>query len=439
LPLAWRPKDDTKFLCALLIVALLGGAFAVFFREALHALTAFLYGPKNIIVAFEGLSWWWRLSLPIVGGVLAGFIGALAAKRAGGHGVAEIMEAVALGQGQPSTRVALLKCLGAFVAMLTGGSIGREGPIVQFGSGLGAAWGRYCQIDAARTRTLIAAGTAAAFAAAYNTPIAAVLFVVEIVVGVVALPLLLPVIAAAALSTLLSRFVHGDKPLFGERLFVIESAGDLVGCLLVGAIAALFGVGFMRLLSLGEHVAKRFTMPRPVRGALGGLGVGLIAMLLPAVVGNGAEAVRRLLDSRVELSLLLLLLIAKPLATVFTVSGGIPGGVFTPSLFVGAAMGGIFGALAKMLLPGVFMADAGAYAMVGMAGVLAATTHAPLMSAVMLVELSGDYRLLLPMFLSATLALTISRRLESESIYTEELNRRGIPWRQGEYRWGGAR
>jgi CIC family chloride channel protein len=271
----------------------------------------------------------------------------------------------------------------------------------------------------------VAAGAAAGFAAAYNTPIAAVLFVVEVVTGVVALEVLLPSAAAAALSTFVTRWAVGGGPLYGGRDFELGASADLALCLVLGVLAGLAGSAFMAMLSAGEGLAKRVALPRPLRGALGGLIVGALALFLPEVCGNGFEANQAILDGAVGAGLVAVLLIAKPLATAATVAGGSPGGVFTPSLFVGAALGGLFGAAAEHLPGGA----AGGYAIIGMAAVISATTHAPLMAAVLLFEMSGDYALVLPLLLASAAAAVTARGIRPDSIYTEELRRRGIPWR----------
>ncbi len=307
---------------------------------------------------------------------------------------------------------------------MSGGSVGREGPIVQFGSGTGALLGHRLGLNPAQVRALVAAGTAAGFAAAYDAPIAAVLFVLEVVTGFLALEVLLPVLAATAVSTYLTRLVLGEAPFYGLRTFRVLSAGELVVYAAVGVLAGLVGPLFMSALDRGESLARRTHLPRPVLGALGGLLVGALAARLPEVCGNGSEAIAQMLDGRVALGMLGVLLVAKLLATVTSVSSGSPGGVFTPSL-------GLVGAASRAIAPPSLALGPlpGGYALVGMACVAASTTHAPLMASALVFEFSGDVSLLPPLMVGTAIATLIGRKLRPFSIYTEELERRGIPWR----------
>ncbi|HEX3344863.1 MAG TPA: chloride channel protein, partial [Polyangiaceae bacterium] len=426
-----RAAELARYALAIVGVGALGGGFAIGFRAALKQALLLAFHQRDILTAFHALPVPWRVVVPAIGGLVAGLLGMIAARRAGGHGVAQIMEAVALGRGQPSIPMALLKGLGSFAAIVSGGSIGREGPIVQFGSGTGALLGHTLKLSPVRVRALVAAGTAAGFAAAYDAPIAAVLFVLEIVTGLLALEVLLPVLVATAVSTYLTRLALGETPMYGLRAFRVASAGELALYAVVGALAGLVGPAFMVALDRGERLAARVKLPRPALGALGGLGVGLIAARLPEVCGNGSEAITLMLDARVAAGMLAVLLVAKMLATVTSVSSGSPGGVFTPTLFLGAALGGLVGAAGRAIAPSSVALGPlpGGYALVGMACLAASTTHAPLMATALVFELSGDVSLLPPLLVGTALATLIGRTLRPLSIYTEELERRGIPWR----------
>ena len=199
----------------------------------------------------------------------------------------------------------------------------------------------------------------------------------------------------------------------------------------MGALAGLVGPAFMAALDAGARIAKRTALPRPALGALGGLLVGLIASRLPEVCGNGSEAIALMLDARVAVGMLAVLLVAKLLATVTSVSSGSPGGVFTPSLFLGAALGGLVGAAGQAVAPTWLAVGPlpGGYALVGMACLAAATTHAPLMASALVFEFTGDASLLPPLMIGTAIATMVGRHLRPLSIYTEELERRGIPWR----------
>jgi CIC family chloride channel protein len=271
------------------------------------------------------------------------------------------------------------------------------------------------RLDPRRVRTLIAAGTAAGFAAAYNTPIAAVLFVAEIVAGTTALEMAMPALISVTIATLLSRWALGPGPLYGLRTFTLAARSELLGYLALGVVTGAGGAGFIALLTLGRRSFARLSLPPAARGALGGLLVGLCALRFAEVTGNGYEVIQLMLDARVGVAMMALLLAVKAFGTTATVGSGSPGGVFTPSLFLGAAMGGIVGAAARTIwhAPGF----PGGYALCGMAGAIAATTRAPIMASVLGFELSGDYAIVLPLFITTAAATAVSRPLRRLSIY----------------------
>jgi CIC family chloride channel protein len=275
-------------------------------------------------------------------------------------------------------------------------------------------------------RALVAAGAGAGFAAAYNTPLAAVLFVLEVVVGVVVLETVVPVLIATVVASALTRAAVGEGPIYGVRAFHSSSPLELLAFAGLGVFAALGAQAFMSLLSLGERVFRHPRLQPPWHSAAGGLLAGCVVAVLPEVAGNGYEPLNALLDGAFTLELTVLLLLGKSLATTASVSSGSPGGVFTPTLMLGGGLGVVYaGALTAL---GTNLGPAGGYALVGMAAATAATTHAPLMAAVMVFELSGDYAIVLPLVLATALATFTSRRLRRDSIYTAELRQRGVAW-----------
>ena len=398
------------------------------FRHAIGWVFTRGYGAPDVLNAFQRLPWYARVAVPTLGGGLAGLLGAIGSRLKGGHGVGEVMEAVALGKGQISLRRTLLKAFRSWLAIVSGGSVGREGPLIQFGGGLGGTLGRLFGLRERQIRALIAAGAGAGFAAAYNTPIAALLFVVEVVTGVVALDLVLPVIIAVPIATALTRLAIGGGPIYGQLSFSMDSNAELALYAGLGLLAGLTGPAFMVLLKRGEVFFAQLTVHLAARAALGGALVGAMAIALPQVTGNGYEVINLILSQRLELSVLIVIFFAKAVATTASVSSGSPGGVFTPSLLLGAALGGIVGHLVARFGPASGSGAVAAYALVGMAAVIAATTHAPLMATVLVFELSGDYAIVLPLLTACAIATVLSRRVHRESIYTEELRRRGSQW-----------
>jgi CIC family chloride channel protein len=272
----------------------------------------------------------------------------------------------------------------------------------------------------------VAVGTAAGFGAAYNTPFAATLFVLETIAGIAAPVLVLPVRGGTIIGVIVTRAFVGSGPIYGQRAFGLGSPTELVAAATLGVIAVLGAIAFKRVLALVEWTFERHALRQPLRATIGGLAVGLIAMTLPSVSGNGYEPLNRLLDAPVGIGVLAALAIAKVIATSASVGAGIPGGIFTPMLLVGAAFGiGWSEALAWLHLAPF---NPGGFALVGMAAMTAASIHAPLTSAVMIFELSGDYPVALPLLLATMVSTTLSRLLGSESIYETELRKRGLAW-----------
>jgi CIC family chloride channel protein len=411
---------------AVVIVALVASAFAVTFRTALTLAVEATAGAADVVSAMVRAPVWARVAFPALGGLLAGAIGMLVARKRGGQGVGDVMEAVVLGRVHLPMRVTLLKSAASWVAIATGGSIGREGPLIQFGGAAGKLVSDRLGLASDGARVLIAAGTAAGFAAAYNTPFAAVLFVVEVVTGVVVLDAVVPIMVATVIAAAVTRAVAGEGPIYGQRAFHLQSAVELVAFAGLGVVTALAAQGFMRLLSLGERAFHRRWLPLPWRSAVGGVLAGAVVAVIPHVAGNGYEPLNGVLDGRYAVGFVALLLVGKCVATTASVSSGSPGGVFTPTLLAGGAIGFLYAT--GLAAVGTHLGPAGGYALVGMAAATAATTHAPLMAAVMAFELSGDYAIALPLVLATAIATLVSRRLRRDSIYAAELRRRGIGW-----------
>jgi CIC family chloride channel protein len=410
---------------AVVVVALAAAAFAIVFRWTLAQVTRSVADAHDVVAFMRSLPMWMRLCLPALGGLFAGLCVMASARFGTNQGVSDVMEAVVLGKVRLSCRVTLLKSLGSWCAIVSGGSLGREGPLIQFGGAIAQVVSTRLRLSATHTRRLIAAGVAAGFAAAYNTPFAAVLFVIEVVTGVVVLDAILPALIATSIATAVMRASVGEAAIYGQRVFHLQAPFELVAFAGLGIASALTAQGFMRLLSWGERCCRASGAELPWRPALGGLIAGAFVAFLPEVAGNGYEPLNLLLDGGLTPGFVLLLMVGKSLATTASVSSGSPGGVFTPTLLIGGATGflyaHVFGGVAQL-------GPAGGYALVGMAAATAASTHAPLMAAVMIFELSGDYAIALPLVLACAIATLVSRRMRRESIYSAELKQRGIAW-----------
>lgn len=410
---------------ALVVVAVAAGGFAIAFRASLAAVVRGVAGVANVVDAMTAADWWWRLVLPTLGAAAAGALSLTVAKRAGG-GVSDVMEAVALGRGKLAWPVTAAKSAASWCAIVSGGSLGREGPLIQFGGTTGYEVGTRLGLAPDDCRILIAAGTAAGFAAAYNTPLAAVAFVLEVVAGIVVVEAVVPILVATVIATALTRAAVGTGPIYGVRTFVVTHPGEMFAFAAVAVLASLCAFGFARLVAIGEHAFRRPWLRPPLRQALGGLGAGAIIVGLPAVAGNGYEPLDTLLDGTSPIAIVALLLVAKAVATTCSVGSGSPGGVFTPTLLIGGCTGYLSGA--ALAAAGLDVGPPGGYALVGMAAAIAAATHAPLMAAMLAFELSGDYAVVLPLVLATALATALARMLGQDSIYMAELRARGVSW-----------
>jgi CIC family chloride channel protein len=416
-----------RFVLALVLVALGAAGFAIAFRLALSAALGVATRATDVVSAMRAAPAWVRFALPSIGGLVAGLFGLLAARGEPGGGVSDVMEAVVIGRTRISMKTTLLKSMASWCAITTGGALGREGPLIQFGGAAGQLVAEKLGLRPRHVRVLIASGTAAGFAAAYNTPFAAILFVLEVVTGVVVLEAIVPVMIATVLATQLTRWALGEGPIYGARSFTLEGSIELFAFPLLGVVGALAAHGFMRLLAEGERWLRRPGLRLPLRPAVGGALAGAIIVFVPEVAGNGYEPLNAVLDGRYPLAFVAALVVAKCFATTASVSSGSPGGVFTPTLLLGGCIGFLFGEGVGWAF-GVQVGSAGGYALVGMAATTAATTHAPLMAAVMAFELSGDYAIVLPLLFATAVATAISRVIGRDSIYTAELRERGIVW-----------
>jgi chloride channel protein, CIC family len=421
-----RDEQTHFFLLTAVVGACAGGAsLAVRWFTAVITGVAFGEWTGDVPHAIASVPWYLRLVLPGIGAALGGVIVSRAARRGGHGGISGIMEAVNLRHGLLSLRRATWMGIASILALGTGGSVGREGAIVQMAAASGSRLGRSFRLTEVRVRILVAAGAGAGIAAAYNTPIAAVLFVLEVVAGSFATDLIGPTAIAAVIGTLVGRIYLWQGPIYDIPHFTLQTPQEIFGYAILGVLAGLVAALFAGGLRFGEAVFSRVRTPRWVRAGLGGLLVGAIAMRLPDVCGNGYETVVDILNARVGYGLLVLLLAGKLVATVSSVTSGSPGGVFTPTLFLGAALGGIAGNLVHHVFP---LATGGAsnYALVGMGALLAATTRAPIMATVLIAELTGDYLVVPPQLLACGIAATLTYKLDS--VYTRELRRRGISW-----------
>ncbi len=422
----WKDPDTQFFLLAVAVGAA-GALGAIAFRAVIHWLTRLFFDADDVVTGVESLPLWLRVAVPAAGGLAAGLIVRFLVREKGPEGISHMIEVVSIGRRSVRLRPSLARASASIVSISSGGSVGREGMIIQLGAALASAVSRTVKLSPERVRILTACGMAAGVAGAYNTPIAATLFVLEVVIGSFSMQLFGPAVVSAVVSTVLVRSVLGDDPVFRVARFALESPAEFVPLavigLLAGASAALFG----RTLRLARQLFTASQLPLPLAMAAGGAAVGALGIGLPEVLGNGFEGTNRILAGGASVLALGLLFAGKTVATAATVGSGTPGGVFTPSLMVGAALGGLVAHGTQGAAPWLD-APVGAYALMGMGGLLAGITRAPLLAVIMIFELTQNTAVLLPMMGVSVLAVLTARTFEQDSIYVESLRSAGIVW-----------
>jgi CIC family chloride channel protein len=366
------------------------------------------------------------LVVPVVGGLLYGPLVYRFAPEARGHGVPEVMLAVHQDEGRIRGRVPIVKSLASAICIGAGGSVGREGPIVQIGSAIGSALGQVTRQAGVNTRLLVACGAAGGIGATFNAPIAGVFFGLELILRDWETRSFGLVVLAGVVATAVGRIAFGSEAFLTLPDFTVVSGWEYPLYALLGLIAAVVGVAFIRVLYGMEDVADRIWRgPAWLRPACGGLLLGLVLLALPEMYGVGYPVLEGAIHGKYVVGLLLAFLLGKIVATSLTMAIGGSGGVFAPSLFIGAMLGSAFGLGTHDLLPGV-TAGAGAYGLVGMAAVFAAAGRAPITAVLIVFELTGDYSIILPLMLAVVVATGLSKLLSEDSIYTLKLRRRGI-------------
>ncbi|KVU34363.1 voltage-gated chloride channel protein ClcB [Burkholderia ubonensis] len=413
----FRLSDAHTMLIWSVIVGI-GGAFAtIAFREGIELVQRVVSGGSGSFVEMaKRLPWYVRFWLPAAGGFLAGCVLLLATRGGAKTRRTDYMEAVALGSGVVPVRQSLWRSASSLLTIGTGGSIGREGPMVQLAALAASLVGRFAHFDPPRLRLLVACGAAAGITSAYNAPIAGAFFVSEIVLGAIAMESFGPMVVASVVANIVMREFAGYRPPYEMPVFPAVAGPEVLPFVVLGLLCGVLAPQFLHLLDASKHQFKRLPVPLPVRLALGGLIVGVISVWIPDVWGNGYSVVNQILHSPWTWQALVAVLVFKVLATAATAGSGAIGGVFTPTLFVGAVLGSLFGLGMQALWPGHTSAYF-AYAMVGMGAFLAGATQAPLMAILMIFEMTLSYQVVLPLMVSCVVAYFVARATGTTSMY----------------------
>jgi CIC family chloride channel protein len=422
-----KPNETQATLVWAGIIGFLAGGSSVCFRKLTEGVEWLLTRHTGEYVdTFAHLPLWQRLVTPALGGLLAGMTLLLGSRLNRRKSSTDYMEAIVLGTGAISSRASFVKCASALFTIASGGSIGREGPMVQLAAVLASLVGRWGKMTTARLRLLVACGAAGGIASAYNAPITGALFVAEIILGTLAMESFGPLVFSSVIATLTYRQFLGTGPLYQIMTPSVElnSNWEILPHMLLGLVAGLFAPWFLRGLRASEHLFSKTPLPPYARLALGGLIVGALALVSPEVCGNGYSVVNSLLRGGWVWQTALLILVLKLAATAATFGSGAVGGVFTPTICTGAGIGYIFGLGVIAIWPG-FPPVLSVFTLVGMGAFLAATTHAPIMAIILIFEVTRGYGIILPLMLACVIAHYTSSAVEPASIYSESLKRKG--------------
>lgn len=424
-------NEQAKMAVLAAIVGVVAGFGAIGFRYLIFFVQTISYGSGgNLLELVQTIPWYYRITIPTIGGLIVGPLVYFFAREAKGHGVPEVMEAVALRGGMIRKRIVVVKSIASAISIGTGGSVGREGPIVQIGSAIGSTIGQFLKVSADRTRTLVGCGAAAGIAATFNAPIAGTMFALEVILGDFGLSTFSPIVISSVTSTAISRHFLGNIPAFIVPSYDLISLWELLIYVLMGLFCALVAVLFTKVLYKSEDLFDILKFPEYLKAGLGGLIIGCIGFLYPHILSVGYPAMDLALMQKLSMWTMLALIVFKIMATSITIGSGGSGGIFAPSLFIGAMAGGFFGNVAHGIFPGI-TASPGAYSIVGMGAVVSGTTHGPLSAILILFEMTGDYKIILPLMIACIISALISGQIYKESIYTLKLSRRGVNIKAG--------
>ncbi len=415
-----------------IIIGVLSGFGAIGVRALIQYISYLSFpGPGTVLENLMNTPWYIVLLVPAVGGLIVGPIIYFLAPEAKGHGVPEVMQAILTKGGRIRPRVAFVKSVASAITIGTGGSVGREGPIIQIGASLGSTIGQFFSLPSKRLKTLVGCGAAAGIAAAFNAPIAGALFAVEIVLMDFTVAQFSPIVISAVMGTVISHSFEGKFAAFQVPAYHLQNAGEIFLYFALGIVAGFVSFLFIKVLYVFEdYWDNKLNIPGYFKPALGGLLLGGLALISPQIMGVGYDSINLALHGNIIWYLAIVLVLLKIFATSITLGSGGSGGIFAPSLFMGAMTGVAFGLLANYLFPGS-VADPGAYALVAMGGLVAGTTRAPITAIIIVFELTKDYDIVLPLMVTCILSMIVSTKLSKESIYTLKLILRNINIKEG--------
>ena len=427
---SWRKSlRNEQFILSLLAVVIgaLAAYGAIAFRELIGLIQLGVFGSDSdyLLSVANDLPWWQLLLAPVAGGLLVGLFVHFVMPGRRNHGVADVIEAGSLRGGRMELGAGIGAALAAATSIGFGASVGREGPVIHLGATIAASIAKRLRLNRNAALTLLGCGVASGIAASFNAPIAGVFFALEVVIGHYALAAFAPVVIASVVGTIVARMQFGNFPAFVVPEFGIVSFLEFPAFAMLGLVSAAVAGVFMWSIMFTQDTMARLPIPPWSRPAAGGLAVGVIAVFLPQVLGVGYEATDLALQVELSLALLIVLGIAKVAATAISLGSGFAGGVFSPSLFIGAMVGGAFGSIAGTVFPELATSP-GAYTIIGMGAVASSVLGAPISTILIVFEITGDYGITIAVMIASAVAAVVTRRIPGKSYFHWLLARRGV-------------
>jgi len=420
-----RTSDNTFMIVIPMLIGIFGGLGAIVLKWLIHFFQHLLWGNERYDASVL-----LTILIPAGAAFIVGMIIYYFSKEAKGHGVPEVMEAIALKKGIIRVRVVFSKAISSALTIASGGSVGREGPIIQIGSAIGSTLGQIFKYSETRMQTLVGCGAAAGIAAAFNAPIAGAIFAVEIILRDFTVRQFTPIVISSVAATAVSRAYYGDIVAFTVPKYQLVNSFELLPYAILGIVAGAVAILFVKVLYLFEDKFDAKKIPDFYKTAIGGVLIGLYGLTFPQVLGVGYGSIDLALLGKMSGWLLLILIFLKILITSITLGSGSSGGIFAPSLFMGAMTGGLFGTIVNKLFPAL-TAGSGAYALVAMSAVVGASTHAPITAIMIIFEMTNDYKIILPLMVATTISSLMATKLQKGSIYTLKLLNRGVNIHEG--------
>ncbi len=427
-----KMTEHTFMIIMAVIIGVLTGFGAMGFKAMIEMISNPSFpGDNTLLENIRNAEWYVKLIIPALGGAIVGPLIYFFAREAKGHGVPEVMQAIMLKGGVIRPRVSIIKAIASSITIGTGGSVGREGPIVQIGSSLGSIIGQFYRVSSQRMKTLVGCGAAAGIAATFNAPIAGAFFAVELILRDFGFAQFSPIVISSAMATVISHQFEGNFAAFQVPSYSLVSPYELIFYSILGLICGLVAWLFIKsVYGFEDFFSDRVPIPEYIQPIFGGFIIGAIALFFPDIMGVGYDSVNSALHGNALWTTALLLVFIKIFATSITLGSGGSGGIFAPSLFLGSMIGCSFGSFVHNYLPQI-TAEPGAYALVAMGGLVAATTHAPITALIIVFELTNDYNIILPLMITCIISTILSSKLSRESIYTLKLLRRNINIKDG--------